>query len=67
MRKRCTICGQGLRLWDRMQGRFDHPGCRERSIVKLPCDNNQPELPFLKPNAIFKFAQTFHQSARTSR
>jgi hypothetical protein len=50
-----------------MQERFDHPGCRERSIVKLPRDDNQPELRFSKPNALFKIAQTFHQTARTSR
>jgi hypothetical protein len=58
VRKHCTICGQVLRLWERMQGRFDHQGCRERSIVKIPCDNNERALPFSKPNAHFKIART---------
>jgi len=67
VRKRCTICGEGLKYWDRMQGRFDHPGCRERTIVKPPCDNNQSEVPPSKLNALFKVSQLFYQSARIFR
>jgi hypothetical protein len=67
MGKSCSICGDGLRFWDRVQGRFDHPECRERSVVKLPSDNKEPELPLWKLNALFKIARTFQQIARTSR
>ncbi len=34
MRNICTICGQELNWWDRAQGRFDHPNCREHSLEK---------------------------------
>jgi hypothetical protein len=34
MRNICTICGQELTWWDRAQGRFDHPDCREHSLEK---------------------------------
>ncbi len=32
MRNICTLCGQELSWWDRAQGRFDHPHCRDHAL-----------------------------------
>jgi len=67
MSKRCTTCGDGLTFWDRVHGRFDHPQCWERGVVKLLAINNHPSVRSPKPNALLKLAQFFSRSARPHR
>jgi len=67
MGKGCTLCGEGLGFWDRIQGRIDHQGCWEKSIVK-PRSGDKPSYQTLsKFNVLFRLAQIFYPNARTSR
>jgi hypothetical protein len=67
MMRCCTTCGEGLRFWDRMKGRFDHPGCWQRNIVGPLPDDKHSDLPSWKLNVLFKLAQIFYPSDRIFR
>jgi len=67
MRKCCTTCGEDLSLWDVMQGRIDHRGCWESSIVKLLPDDKQTDQPSAKPTKLFKLVQIISPGDRTIR
>lgn len=67
MSNRCTACGNDLTFWDRMCGRFDHPECWDRCIVKPVSKNSQPKVRSLNPTLLFKLAQVFFRTFRFSR
>jgi hypothetical protein len=50
-----------------MQGRIDHRGCWESSIVKLLPDDKQTDQPSAKPTKLFKLVQIISPSDRTIR
>jgi len=50
-----------------MQGRIDHRGCWESSIVKLLPDDKQTDPSSPKPTKLFKLVQIFSPNDRPLR
>jgi hypothetical protein len=60
MRNCCTVCDERLRIWERVLGRFDHPGCRSKVTAKKPVgekddagDSYPVGLQLLKPQNVW--------------